>query len=64
LITQGTTNASGIYTDASYNYTGDLAVTTKARLKGFKNFRTAGTITGDGISVGVTLQDDKVVYLP
>jgi hypothetical protein len=64
LISQGTTNASGVYTDASYNYTGDLAVTTKARLKGFKNFRTAGTITGDGISVGVTLQDDKIVDLP
>lgn len=64
LITQGTTNASGIYTDASYNYTGDLAVTIKARLKGYKNFRTAGTITGDGISVGVTLQDDNIVDLP
>jgi hypothetical protein len=64
LITQGSTNASGIYTDASYNYTGDLAVTIKARLKGYKNFRTAGTITGDGISVGVTLQDDNIVDLP
>jgi hypothetical protein len=64
LISQGTTNASGVYTDGAYNYTGDLAVTTKARLKGYKYFRTAGTIINTGLSAGVTLQDDKIVDLP
>jgi len=64
LVSQGTTNASGVYTDAAYNYTGDLAVTTKVRLKGFKNFRTAGTILSTGISVGVTLANDRIVDLP
>jgi hypothetical protein len=63
-VTQGTTNASGVYTDGSYNYGGDLAVTTKVRLKGYKNFRTGGTISSTGISVGVTLQADRIVDLP
>lgn len=63
-ITQGSTNGSGIYSDASYNYGGDLGVVTKVRLKGYKNFRTSGTITSDGINVGVTLQTDTIVDLP
>ena len=64
LISNGSTNASGTYTDATYNYSGDLAVTTKVRLKGFKNFRTGGTITGNGLTVGVTFQFDPAVDLP
>ena len=63
-ISQGTTNASGTYTDATYNYTGDLAVTTKVRLKGFKPFRTGGTILSTGLTVGVTFQADNIVDLP
>lgn len=63
-ISQGTTNASGTYTDATYNYSGDLAVTTKVRLKGYKNFRTGGTIEGTGLTVGVTLASDDIVDLP
>ncbi len=64
LVTQGETNASGIYSDSTFNFGGDLAVLTKVRLKGFKNFRTAGTIINTGISVGVTLADDDIVDLP
>lgn len=64
LIADGETNASGVFTDATFNYTGDLAVTTKVRLKGFKNFRTAGTIVSTGLSVGVTLATDNIVDLP
>lgn len=64
LVSQGTTNASGIYSDASYNYTADLAVTTKVRLKGYKPFRTAGTIESTGLSVGVTMLTDPAVDLP
>ena len=64
LISNGSTNASGTYTDATYNYTGDLVVTTKVRLKGFKPFRTGGTIINTGLTVGVTFQADKIVDLP
>ena len=63
-VTQGTTNSSGVYSDGTYNYTGDLAVVTKARLKGYRNFRTAGMIGSGGISVGVTLQTDQIVDMP
>jgi hypothetical protein len=63
-IAQGTTNASGVFTDATYNYGGDLSVRTKVRLKGYKPFRTLGTIISTGISVGVTLQTDSIVDLP
>jgi hypothetical protein len=63
-IAQGTTNASGTYVNSSYNYAGDLGVTTKVRLKGYKNFRTGGTIESTGLTVGVTLADDKIVDLP
>jgi hypothetical protein len=64
LVSQGSTNASGTYTDAGYSYSTDLSVTTKVRLKGYKNFRTGGTITSTGISVGVTLANDTIVDLP
>ena len=63
-IAQGSTNVSGVFTDSTYNFGGDQAVTTKVRLKGFKNFRTAGTIVSTGLSVGVTMQDDQIVDLP
>ena len=64
LVSQGSTNGSGVYTDATFSYIEDTAVTTKVRLKGFKNFRTAGTVTSTGISVGVTMQTDGIVDLP
>jgi len=64
LVTNGSTNASGVYSDGTYNYTADLSVRTKVRLKGFKNFRTLGTITSNGIDVGVTMRTDPDVDLP
>ena len=64
LISEGSTNASGTYTDGGYAYTSDVAVTTKVRLKGYKNFRTGGTITSNGLSVGVRFELDKIVDLP
>jgi hypothetical protein len=63
LIAQGTTNVSGVFS-AAFAYTGDIGVLTKVRLKGFRNFRTGGTIESTGITVGVTLQDDNIVDLP
>jgi len=64
LITQGTTNASGVYSDATYEYVSDLAVLTKSRLKGYSFPRSEGTITANGIDVGVSLNDDDIVDLP
>lgn len=64
VIAQGTTNASGVFTDSTYNFGGDQAVLTKVRLKGYRFFRTAGTITSTGLDVGVTLSNNPIVDLP
>jgi len=64
LIANGTTDASGTFTDATFNFVSNTAVTTKVRLKGFKPFRAGGTITSSGLSVGVTFQTDNIVDLP
>lgn len=63
LISDGSTNASGIHTD-SFAFVSDVPVTIKTRLKGFKNFRTTGTITNTGLNVGVRFQPDNIVDLP
>ena len=64
LIANGTTNVSGVFSDATFNYSADVNVRTKIRLKGFKPFRTLGTIISTGISVGATLITDSIVDLP
>jgi hypothetical protein len=64
LVSEGSTSAAGTFTDATFNYVSDLGVTTKVRLKGFKPFRAGGTITVNGLSVGVTFQTDNIVDLP
>jgi hypothetical protein len=63
LVVEGTTNASGLFTD-TFNFTSDIAVTTKVRLKGFKPFRAGGTVTANGLDVGVTFNADTIVDLP
>jgi hypothetical protein len=63
LIVEGETNASGTFTDTTAHST-PQDVTTKVRLKGFKNFRTGGTLTSTGLTVGVTFQTDNIVDLP
>ena len=63
-VAQGTTNASGTFTDSSFNFSTDTDVLTKVRLKGFKNFRAGGTIISTGLTVGVTFQTDNIVDLP
>lgn len=62
LITEGTTNGSGVFTD-SYNYTGDQAVKVIVRLKGYKNNQALGMITG-AFSQGFTMLRDQAVDLP
>jgi hypothetical protein len=63
LIADGETNASGTFS-ASFTFTGDLDVLTKVRLKGFKPFRTGGTIESSGLTIGVTFLRDTIVDLP
>lgn len=64
LISNGSTNASGVYSDGTYNYAGDEDVKIIVRLKGYVFFSTLGTIISTGISVPVTLVTDTVVELP
>ncbi len=64
LISNGNTNASGVYSDGTYNYAGDEDVKIIVRLKGYVFFSTLGQITSTGISVPVTLVTDTVVELP
>jgi hypothetical protein len=64
LVSEGTTNASGVYTDSSYNYTGDEDVKVVARLKGYENVAAFDTITTSGLSVPFTMPTDESVDLP
>jgi hypothetical protein len=64
LISAGTTNSSGQYTDTSYNYSGDVNVRTKIRLKGYRFYRSSGKITNNGLTVGATLNRNSIVYMP
>ena len=63
LISQGSTNASGIYT-FDYNYTADTDVLVKARLKGYKFIRASSTIVDTGLSIPFTMIRDQAVFLP
>jgi hypothetical protein len=63
LISNGSTNSSGIYTD---NYTGSTPLNVKviARLKGYIWYPIFAQITGTGLEVSFTLSRDKAVNLP
>ena len=63
LIVEGTTNASGVFSD-SVNYGGDLAVNVIVRLKGFQFFDAVDTITSTGLSVAAPMSADPTVNLP
>jgi hypothetical protein len=64
LIMSGTTNASGVVTDATYNYTGDVSVNVIVRLKGWQNYRATDTITSSGLSHAASMTVDENVDLP
>jgi hypothetical protein len=64
LISEGTTNASGVYTDSSYAFTVEVPVSVVARLKGFKFNRASATIDASGLSVPFTMVKDNAVNLP
>ncbi len=63
LITDGSTNSSGIFTD-TYNYSVDVDTIVKARLKGYKFNKAASTITSAGLSIPFTMSRDPAVNLP
>lgn len=60
LITNGSTNASGVYTD-TYLYTTNEGVNVIVRLRGFIPFRATGTITASGLTVNVRFIADTIV---
>jgi len=64
LVADGETDASGVFTDSSFDFVSPTAVLTKVRLKGFKPFRANGTILSTGLSVGVSFITDSIVDLP
>ncbi len=63
LITDGTTNSSGVFTD-SFNFSSDTLVDVVVRKKGFKSQRITTTITSDGLDLPVVLVSDPSVNLP
>jgi hypothetical protein len=63
LITEGTTNSSGVFAD-TFTYTSDVDVTAVVRLKGFDFFSTPAVIEATGLTVAVPLQPDGSVNLP
>ncbi len=64
LITEGTTNGSGVYSDSSYNFGGNQDVNVVTRLKGFVFVTGKDTIVAGGLGYSVTLNVDTVVELP
>lgn len=63
LVTQGTTNTSGVFTD-TFDFSSDLDVEIIVRLKGFQNYATTGKITSNGLTTDVTFLTDPTVNLP
>ena len=64
-ISQGETNASGVYSDAAYNYPGsDVPIDVIVRLKGYDYQRNSGLITSTGFSTIVGMKEDDRVNLP
>jgi len=54
LIVEGSTNASGVFTD-TWNWTGDTAAKFVARLKGYEEVGAFATLTTDDINIPFTM---------
>lgn len=63
LVSEGSTDGTGEFTD-SYTGSTPQVVLLKVRLKGFKPFRTTGTISGTGFTATATMTTDRIVDLP
>lgn len=64
LISEGTTNASGIYQDTTYNYTADTDVKIIARLKRYVFNEAFAEITAGGLAQSFTMIRSQAVDLP
>jgi len=64
LITNGETDANGVYQITDYNYTGVMPVNIITRKKGYKNSAALDSITANGLSVPFTMIADATVNLP
>jgi hypothetical protein len=60
LISNGSTNVSGVYTD-TYLYSSDQGVNVIVRLRKFLPFRATGTITTAGLTISVRFIKDTIV---
>ena len=64
LISDGTTNASGVFSDSTYNFGGNQDVFIIVRKKGYVSQEISDVITNAGLNVPVTLVRDPSVRLP
>jgi hypothetical protein len=56
--------AAGTTVTNTIQYVADIEIVFKARLKGFKPFRSTGTFTSSGANLGVVQTPDSIVDLP
>jgi hypothetical protein len=67
LVSQGSTNASGVYQDTAYSYGGDVDLEVVARKSSsadnprYRNSVATGTITTAGLTVSITMIRDNIV---
>lgn len=64
LVTHGTTDVTGVFSDATVSYTSDLAVKVIARKLGFVNNSAFDTILSTGLGTLFTMVSDPAVNLP
>jgi len=63
IIVEGTADGTGEFS-TSTTHSVPQAITIKSRLKGFKNFRTGGTLVAAGLASSITMRTDNEVDLP
>jgi hypothetical protein len=64
LVTQGVTDATGVFSDASVAYTTDTAVKVVARKRGYVNNAAYDTVTAAGLDTLFTMVADAAINLP
>lgn len=63
-VAEGTTDATGLFENLTFNYVGDINVRLKVRLKGYLPFRTSGVLGNAGYQQNVRFAPDDIVDLP
>ena len=64
LISEGFTNSSGVYTDATFNFVSDTNVDVVLRQKGLKSQRIPAVITSVGLPIQAVMNRDPGTRLP